>query len=180
MLLKGTESPASHRAFLCRLCAQYDSICDSALRAGSGVLGRASTHRRGPSWKKGRRHHDGKRRHRGYGQSWIDAGGEDRGNCDRRHAVTEAVSSLATKARKAIRGRPARKTKPKRSAKKPTVRKASATARKTAPKKAGAKKPARRSTRKTAKVRKSAPAKRPAAKRKPKTAARRPSKRTKR
>ena len=49
-------------------------------------------------------------------------------------AVTEAVSSLATKARKAIRGRPARKTKPKRSAKKPTVRKASATARKTAPK----------------------------------------------
>ena len=46
-------------------------------------------------------------------------------------AVTEAVSSLATKARKAIRGRPARKTKPKRSAKKPTVRKASATARKT-------------------------------------------------
>ena len=68
-------------------------------------------------------------------------------------AVTEAVSSLATKARKAIRGRPARKTKPKPPAKKPTVRKASATARKTAPKKAGAKKPATRSTRKTAKGR---------------------------
>ena len=46
----------------------------------------------------------------------------------------EAVSSLATKARKAIRGRPARKTKPKRPAKKPTVRKASATARKSEPK----------------------------------------------
>ena len=40
--------------------------------------------------RKGRRHRDGKRRHRGYGQSWIGCGGNgDRGNegsgCDRRH-----------------------------------------------------------------------------------------------